>query len=126
MLEAARWSLPKSYKDSKDIGTQRQASTRVQQPTQARGSADALSAKEAQRKAIERERQENQEQRHKQRHNYSPRRKNQQCHPTTNPPKHQGIQEMNAARLREQDKDWSVIFSKEKINPQVITNHNIL
>ena len=29
----------KSYKDRKDIGTQRQASSRVQQPTQARGSA---------------------------------------------------------------------------------------
>ena len=29
----------KSYKDRKDIGTQRQASTREQQPTQARGSA---------------------------------------------------------------------------------------
>ena len=40
----------KSYKDRKDIGTQRQASTREQQPTQERGSA-ALSAKEAQRKA---------------------------------------------------------------------------
>ena len=40
----------KSYKDRKDIGTQRQASTRVQQPEKERGSA-ALSAKEAQRKA---------------------------------------------------------------------------
>lgn len=40
----------KSYKDRKDIGSQRQASTRVQQPTKERGSA-ALSAKEAQRKA---------------------------------------------------------------------------
>ena len=40
----------KSYKDRKDIGQQRQASTREQQPTQERGSA-ALSAKEAQRKA---------------------------------------------------------------------------
>lgn len=40
----------KSYKDRKDIGTQRQASSRVQQPTKERGSA-ALSAKEAQRKA---------------------------------------------------------------------------
>ena len=38
------------YKDRKDIGTQRQKSTREQQPTQARGSA-ALSPKEAQRKA---------------------------------------------------------------------------
>ena len=33
----------KSYKDRKDIGTQRQASSRVQQPTKERGSA-ALSA----------------------------------------------------------------------------------
>ena len=40
----------KSYKDRKDIGQQRQASTRTQQPTKERGSA-ALSAKEAQRKA---------------------------------------------------------------------------
>ncbi len=30
----------KEYKPRKDIGTQRQASTRVQQPTQERGSAD--------------------------------------------------------------------------------------
>jgi hypothetical protein len=41
---------PSEYKARKDIGTQRQASTRVQQPTQERGSA-ALSPKEAQRKA---------------------------------------------------------------------------
>ena len=40
----------KSYKDRKDIGTQRPRSTREQQPTQARGSA-ALSPREAQRKA---------------------------------------------------------------------------
>ena len=40
----------KKYKDRKDIGQQRQASTRVQQPTKERGSA-ALSAREAQRKA---------------------------------------------------------------------------
>jgi hypothetical protein len=40
----------KSYKPRSDIGTQRQASTRVQQPEKERGSA-ALSAKEAQRKA---------------------------------------------------------------------------
>ena len=40
----------KSYKDRKDIGSQRQASTREQQPTKERGSA-ALSPKEAQRKA---------------------------------------------------------------------------
>ena len=40
----------KSYKDRKDIGQQRQASTRVQQPEKERGSA-ALSAREAQRKA---------------------------------------------------------------------------
>ena len=40
----------KSYKDRKDIGTQRPRSTREQQPTQSRGSA-ALSAREAQRKA---------------------------------------------------------------------------
>ena len=40
----------KPYKDRKDIGQQRQASTRVQQPEKERGSA-ALSAKEAQRKA---------------------------------------------------------------------------
>ena len=40
----------KAYKDRKDIGSQRQASTRVQQPEKERGSA-ALSAKEAQRKA---------------------------------------------------------------------------
>ena len=42
---------PTEYKPRKDIGTQRQASTRVQQPTQERGSA-ALSPKEAQRKAF--------------------------------------------------------------------------
>jgi hypothetical protein len=42
---------PTEYKPRKDIGTQRQASTRVQQPTQSRGSA-ALSPKEAQRKAF--------------------------------------------------------------------------
>ena len=42
----------KSYKDRKDIGTQRPRSTREQQPTQARGSA-ALSAREAQRKAAQ-------------------------------------------------------------------------
>jgi hypothetical protein len=41
---------PSEYKPRKDIGAQRQASTRVQQPTQERGSA-ALSPKEAQRKA---------------------------------------------------------------------------
>ena len=41
---------PTEYKPRKDIGTQRQASTRVQEPTQERGSA-ALSPKEAQRKA---------------------------------------------------------------------------
>ena len=40
----------KAYKDRKDIGQQRQASTRTQQPTKERGSA-ALSPKEAQRKA---------------------------------------------------------------------------
>ena len=40
----------KEYKDRKDIGKQRQASTRVQQPEKARGSA-ALSPREAQRKA---------------------------------------------------------------------------
>ena len=40
----------KPYKPRKDIGTQRAASTRVQQPEQERGSA-ALSPKEAQRKA---------------------------------------------------------------------------
>ena len=38
------------YKPRKDIGTQKQASTRVQQPEQERGSA-ALSPKESQRKA---------------------------------------------------------------------------
>jgi hypothetical protein len=42
---------PTEYKPRKDIGSQRQASTRVQQPTQSRGSA-ALSPKEAQRKAF--------------------------------------------------------------------------
>ena len=41
---------PVQYKDRKDIGSQKQRSTREQQPTQERGSA-ALSAKEAQRKA---------------------------------------------------------------------------
>jgi hypothetical protein len=41
---------PTEYKARKDIGTQKAASTRVQQPTQERGSA-ALSPKEAQRKA---------------------------------------------------------------------------
>ena len=44
----------KQYKDRKDIGQQRQASTREQQPTQARGSAaDAqkAAAKEERRKA---------------------------------------------------------------------------
>ena len=40
----------KEYKDRKDIGKQRQASTRVQQPTRERGSA-ALSPREQQRKA---------------------------------------------------------------------------
>lgn len=40
----------KSYKPRKDIGQQRQASTRVQQPEKERGTA-GLSAKEAQRKA---------------------------------------------------------------------------
>jgi len=40
----------KKYKDRKDIGTQRTAASRTQQPTKERGSA-ALSAKEAQRKA---------------------------------------------------------------------------
>ena len=40
----------KDYKARKDIGKQRQASTRVQQPEKARGSA-ALSPREAQRKA---------------------------------------------------------------------------
>jgi len=48
----------KEYKPRKDIGTQRQTSTRVQQPEKERGSA-ALSAKEAQRKAyLERKRRE--------------------------------------------------------------------
>ena len=42
---------PTEYKARKDIGTQKAASTRVQQPTQSRGSA-ALSPKEAQRKAF--------------------------------------------------------------------------
>jgi hypothetical protein len=47
---------PVSYKDRKDIGTQRQASTRVQQPTQERGSSDvkakaAAAAKEERKKA---------------------------------------------------------------------------
>ena len=42
---------PTEYKPRKDIGTQKAASTRVQQPTQERGSA-ALSPKEAQRKAF--------------------------------------------------------------------------
>jgi hypothetical protein len=47
---------PVAYKDRKDIGTQRQASTRVQQPTQERGSADvkakaAEAAKEERKKA---------------------------------------------------------------------------
>ena len=41
---------PTEYKLRKDANTQRQASTRVQEPTQERGSA-ALSPKEAQRKA---------------------------------------------------------------------------
>jgi len=45
---------PVAYKDRKDIGTQRQASTRVQQPTQERGSADvkakAAEAAKAERK----------------------------------------------------------------------------
>lgn len=46
------------YKPRKDIGTQRQASTRVQQPEKERGSA-ALSPREAQRKAyLERKRRE--------------------------------------------------------------------
>ena len=48
----------KDYKPRSDIGTQRQASTRTQQPEKERGSA-ALSAKEAQRKAyLERKRRE--------------------------------------------------------------------
>ena len=42
----------KDYKPRKDIGKQRQASTRVQQPEKARGSA-ALSPREAQRKAAQ-------------------------------------------------------------------------
>ncbi len=47
---------PTDYKPRKDIGTQRQASTRVQQPTQERGSADvkakaAEAAKEERKKA---------------------------------------------------------------------------
>ena len=47
---------PVEYKPRKDIGTQRQASTRVQQPTQERGSADvkakaASAAKEERKKA---------------------------------------------------------------------------
>ena len=42
----------KSYKDRKDIGTQRPRSTREQQPTQSRGSA-ALSARDAQRNAAQ-------------------------------------------------------------------------
>ena len=47
---------PVQYKPRKDIGTQRQASTRVQQPTQERGSADvkaraAAAAKEERKKA---------------------------------------------------------------------------
>lgn len=41
---------PVSYKDRKDIGSQKQRSTREQQPQSERGSA-ALSAREAQRKA---------------------------------------------------------------------------
>ena len=41
---------PVTYKDRKDIGTQKKRETREQQPTKERGSA-ALSAKEAQRKA---------------------------------------------------------------------------
>jgi len=41
---------PTEYKPRKDIGSQRQASTRVQEPTQERGSA-ALSPKESARKA---------------------------------------------------------------------------
>jgi len=49
---------PVQYKDRKDIGSQKQRSTREQQPTRERGSA-ALSAKEAQRKAyLERKRRE--------------------------------------------------------------------
>ena len=48
----------KEYKPRKDIGQQRAASTRVQQPEKERGSA-ALSAKDAQRKAyLERKRRE--------------------------------------------------------------------
>ena len=43
-------ALAKEYKPRKDIGKQRQASTRVQQPEKARGRA-ALSQREAQRKA---------------------------------------------------------------------------
>ena len=42
----------KEYKPRKDIGKQRQASTRVQQPEKERGSA-ALSPREAQRKAAQ-------------------------------------------------------------------------
>lgn len=48
--KAGQERKPTEYKARKDIGAQRQASTRVQQPTQERGSA-ALSPKEAQRKA---------------------------------------------------------------------------
>ena len=42
----------KEYKDRKDIGKQRQASTRVQQPEKSRGSA-SLSPREQQRKAAQ-------------------------------------------------------------------------
>lgn len=50
--------IPTDYKDRTDISTQKQASTRVQQPTQERGSADvkakaAAAAKEESRKAAQ-------------------------------------------------------------------------
>ena len=48
--ERKKTAPAKAYKPRKDIGQQRQASTRVQQPQKERGSA-ALSPKEAQRKA---------------------------------------------------------------------------
>ncbi len=47
--------IPTDYKDRKDISTQKQASTRVQQPTQERGSADVKAKAAA---AVKKEREE--------------------------------------------------------------------
>ena len=64
---------PTEYKPRKDIGTQRQASTRVQQPTQERGSA-ALSPKESAKKAYLERKAKEAGRKHQQQQNSCPRR----------------------------------------------------